>query len=58
VSAAPEHDAAAVGDQDAGELAAGRRLARAVDADDEHDGGPAVLVREGPQRPVGAARGR
>jgi hypothetical protein len=44
-----EHDRPAVGDEHAGELAAGGRLAGAVDADDEHDGGRAVLVRQGAQ---------
>jgi hypothetical protein len=40
-----EHHGAAVGDQHPGELAAGGRLAGAVDPDDEHDGRDAALVR-------------
>ena len=41
-----EHDLLAVADERAGELAGGGGLAGAVDADDQHDGGPlAVRLR-------------
>ena len=51
VSAAPSSTRAPVGDEHAGELAAGGRLAGAVDADDQDDRGR-LVVRRGVQRPV------
>ena len=51
VSAAPSSTVLAVGDQHPGDLAAGGGLAGAVDADHQHDAGPAV-VRLGLQRAV------
>ena len=47
VSAAPSSDLPVLGDEHAGELADGRRLAGAVDADDEDDGGPVADAAAG-----------
>ena len=55
MSAAPSTHGAVLGDQHPGELADGGGLAGAVDADDQHDGGPAV--RAGRRAASGPASG-